>query len=132
MSDIERRLQEHRAMRDAAREVVQADIGVVRGEVQERGIAQRAADGVSATSHSMADRAVGFVREHPVAVGGGVLALLLILFRGFILDLLIDLLEDDEDEQDQVDEELDRRAVAPLPAVGEAEPAQAADRSSRT
>ncbi len=131
MSDIERRLEESRAMRDAARRVVEADIGVVRGEVQERGVAQRAADGVSATSHSMADRAVGFVREHPLAVGGGVLALLLILFRGFILDLVIDLLEDD-DEEDQLDAERDRRANAPLPAVGGAEPAQVPDRSGRT
>jgi hypothetical protein len=111
MSDIERRLKEDRAMRDAARRLLEADLGMVRGDVQERGIAQRAAEGVTTTSVNAADRAMDFAKAHPLAIGGGVLALLLILLRNPLLDLLIGLLQDDEEAASAAEQDMEPPAA---------------------
>ncbi len=108
MSDLQRRLEEHRAMRDAARRVLEADLGVVRGDGAEPGVAKRAVEGVTETSHTLLDRGLRFASNHPLLVGGGLLALLLVLFRNPLLDFLINLLgDDDEDDEDDVSSDLE-------------------------
>lgn len=119
MSGLERKLEEDRAVRDAARRLVEADLAFVRGDVQDRSLARRAADGVSDTSLTFADRAVGYARAHPLVVSGGLAAVLLFLLRNSLIDLAIDLLGDDEDEADASE-----KPAPPPPSAGPA-PAQA-------
>jgi len=98
MSDIDRRLQEDKAMRDAAKRIVDADINLLRGDTRERSIGKRAAEGVTATSRTAADRALAYGKSNPLVVGGGIVASLLFLFRHTILDMLGDLWSRAKDE----------------------------------
>ncbi len=88
MSDLEARLKEDKALRDTARQIVAADLAQVKGDTPERSIARRAADGVSETSFSLADRALGYATANPLLVGGGLIAVLLFVLRGRLAELL--------------------------------------------
>ena len=101
MDGLEHKLEQDRALRDAARHVVDADVAFLKGDVQERSVQKRAADGVSQTSATLAGRAMDYATANPIPVVGGLVALLLLLFRGQILDLLIDLLTDDAEDAPQ-------------------------------
>lgn len=116
MAKIDRQLREDRALRDAARRLLEADLGLVKGDVQDRGVGQRAADLVGSESRDLAGKALDKARAHPGLVIGSVVALLLVLLRNPLLDLLIAFLEGDDDEapedrpQDREDEEFFDRA----------------------
>lgn len=99
MADIESRLEQDRASRDAARRLVEADLGILRGEGEEPGIRQRAADGARETSRTLAGQATDLASAHPLATGGLIAFILLLVFRGSVLDLVIHLLGD-KDEAD--------------------------------
>lgn len=103
MSDLERKLHEDKAMRDAARQMLETDLAVVRSNVPDRGLAKTATDEVSNVSSLIADRALGYAKAHPIVVTGGLLAMLLLLFRHAILDLFIGMLEDKGDSDQDSD-----------------------------
>jgi len=102
MDGLEQKLEQDRAHRNAARRLLEADLDFVKGDVQERSIQKRAADGVSHTSATLAEQAINYARANPLPVVGGLVALLILLFRGRILDLLIDLMTDDGNDGDAV------------------------------
>ncbi len=100
MADLERKLQQDRASRDAARRLVEADLGILRGEGEKPGIKQRAADGARETSRTLAGQAADVVSAHPLATGGIVALILLLFFRNSVLDLVIHLLEGEDEDED--------------------------------
>lgn len=104
MADIDTQLQQDRASRDAARRLLEADLGVLRGDTKDHGLKQRAAAGMSETSRTLAGQAARYAGEHPLAIGGIVTAILLIVFRNTLFDVLIHLLEDEEDDDPALDD----------------------------
>lgn len=100
MGDLETRLKEDKALRDAARQIVEADLALVKGDTHDRSIAKRAADEVSETSLSLADRALGYATANPLLVSGGLIAALLLLFRGTLVELLFGFFTADEEDED--------------------------------
>ena len=100
MSSLEHRLEQDRALRDAARRQVEADVAVLTGEGQERGFTERAKGSAEETSMALAEQAKAYARDNPLIVGGGALALLLVLLRDPLIDFALSLLgEDDEDDR---------------------------------
>lgn len=130
MSSLERKLQEDRATRDAARRLIEADLAFVRGDNEERGLAKRAADSVGDTSQTLAGRTLDYAKAHPLAVSGGLAAILLFLFRNPILDLVLGMLDDDEDDEGAPHEPLPGSA-GDDPDAARSEPAASEDCSKR-
>ena len=100
MADLDARLKEDRALRDAARRLVEADLGLVKSDVNERSVGKRTTDFLGAESRHVADEAVNFAAQRPLVVSGIVLAIFAFLFRNTIIDAIIDWLDDDGDSDD--------------------------------
>ena len=98
MGKLEQQLNEERAVRDAARRLLENDLGLVKSDVHNRGLAARTADRLREGSLDIADEAMDYARTNPLLVFGGLAAVLLVLFRNPILDLILNLFEDDEDD----------------------------------
>jgi len=96
MADLDRQLKEDRALRDAARNLITADVGLVKGDVKERSVGRRAADLVSTNSREAAHEALGFATQRPLLVSSIVLALIALFFRNAIIETVIAWLDDDE------------------------------------
>lgn len=124
MGRLEQQLNEDRAMRDAARRLLEADLGFVKSDVHDRGVGERTVDRLREGSLNLADSAMDYARGHPLLVFGGLSALLLVLFRNSVLDWIIDLLEDE-------DKTVDDDAKIEFTAEGAAEPDEPQDRSKR-
>ena len=120
-------LQADKAMRDAARRLVEADLSFVKRDVEDRSLVQRAKDEARETSVHVARSAKNYAGTHPWVVGGGILAILLILLRNPLLDLLIGLLDDRDDDADE--DASDTKPGSNASDDRRAEPAAAADRS---
>lgn len=121
MAKLDGQLREDRALRDAARRLVEADLGFVKGDVQDRSVGKRTADLVGSESRNVAEQALSKAKAHPEIVIGSIAALLLVLFRNPLLDLILDFLEDDDDQHssDPEDEQF----------LHQTEPAEPQDRS---
>ena len=124
MAKLELQLREDRALRDAARRLLEADLGLVKSDVDRRGLGERTADRLRDGSLDIADKAMDYARVHPVLVYGGLAAVLLAVFRNPILDLILNLMDDDEDSEGSERE-------AELGAAEQAEPDEPRDRSRR-
>ena len=98
MSDIDVRLHADKAMRDAARRLVDADLAFVKGEVVDRSLVEQAKLDLREASFKFAEDAKDYARTHPLVVGGAILAILLLLLRNPLLDLFIGLLGDEDDD----------------------------------
>lgn len=98
MSDLERRLAEDKALRDAALALFKADLALVRADLDERGIGKRIADRVGESTMDMLDEATDFAEDNKGKVAAGIAAVILWFARGPILDALGRLVGDDEDE----------------------------------
>jgi predicted NAD/FAD-dependent oxidoreductase len=102
MSALERRMTEDRALRDAAFGLVMADLQLIRGDLQERGIGGRIADRVGDSTMDIVDEAADFAEKNKGKVAAGLAAIVLWFARGPIFDalndLLGDMLGDDQDD----------------------------------
>ena len=100
MSDLEHRLAEDKALRDAALALFKADIALVRADLDERGLGQRITNRVGESTMEMLDEATDFAEDNKGKVAAGVAAVVLWFARGPILDALGRLIgEDEEDEE---------------------------------
>jgi hypothetical protein len=100
MANLDTQLKEDRALRDAARRLVEADLGLVKSDVNERSVGKRATDLLAAESRDAAEGALDFAAQRPLMISGIVLAILAFLFRNSIIDLIINWLDDDDDDDD--------------------------------
>ena len=100
MSDLEHRLAEDKALRDAALALFKADIALVRADLDERGLGQRITNRVGESTMEMLDEATDFAEDNKGKVAAGIAAVVLWFARGPILDALGRLIgEDEEDEE---------------------------------
>jgi hypothetical protein len=100
VSDLERRLAEDKALRDAALALFKADLALVRADLDERGIGKRIADRVGESTMDMLDEATDFAEDNKGKVAAGIAAVILWFARGPILDALGGLIGDDEEPGD--------------------------------
>ena len=100
MSDLEHRLAEDKALRDAALALFKADIALVRADLDERGLGQRITNRVGESTMEMLDEATDFAEDNKGKVAAGVAAVVLWFARGPILDALGRLIGEDEEEEE--------------------------------
>ena len=97
MPDLEQQLREDRALRDAARALVMADIAHLKREVDP---ASPSGSELGARAHELADDARDYLRGHQWQVGSVVAALIaaiaLWIFRAPLVAILLEMLADDE------------------------------------
>ena len=96
MSDLASRLAEDKALRDAALQLFKSDIALIRGELDERGIAARARDRVGDAALGMVDDAIDYTEHNKGWVAAGATAVVLWFARKPILGWIADLLEGEE------------------------------------
>jgi hypothetical protein len=100
VSDLDHRLAEDKALRDAALALFKADLALVRADLDDRGVGQRIADRVGESTMEMLDEATDFAEDNKGTVAAGIAAVVLWFTRGPILDALGRLIGDeDEDEE---------------------------------
>ena len=99
MSDLEHRLAEDKALRDAALALFKADLGLVRADLDERGLGKRISDRVGESTMEMLDEAADFAEDNKGKVAAGIAAVILWFARGPILDAVGRLIGADEDEE---------------------------------
>ena len=100
MSDLEHRLAEDKALRDAALALFKADLALVRADLDERGLAARIKDRVGESTMEVLDEAVDIAEDNKGKVAAGVAAVILWFARGPILDALGRLIGDDEEDEE--------------------------------
>jgi len=98
MSDLEHRLAEDRALRDAALALFKADLAFIRTDLREKGLGARLADRVGEGTREMVDDAVDYAETHKGWVAAGIAAVVLWFARGPILDGLGRLIGNDEED----------------------------------
>ena len=103
MSDLEQRLAEDKALRDAALALFKADLALVRADLDERGLAARIKDRVGESTMEVLDDAVDIAEDNKGKVAAGIAAVILWFARGPILDAVGRLIGDDEDEAEPGD-----------------------------
>ncbi len=69
MNDLKDKLQEDRAMRDAAKQLVSNDISNLRGDLQEKGLASRFATRMKEGAEGVFEESTSFVKQNPRQVG---------------------------------------------------------------
>lgn len=74
-----------RAARDAARAVFDAHYGVLKADLEERGLGGRIADEAIEQAKDVFDEAVAVAEEHPGAIGGTIAVLALWMMRNPIV-----------------------------------------------
>ena len=100
MTDLEQRLAEDKALRDAALGLFKADLALVRADLAERGLGQRVADRLGETAMDMLDEAVDYAEDNKGTVAAGIAAVVLWFARRPILGSLGRLIGDDEEPVD--------------------------------
>ena len=96
MSDLEDRLAEDKALRDAALALFKADLALVRADLDERGLGKRVADRLGKSTMEMLDEAADYAEGNKGKVAAGIAAVILWFARGPILDALGPLIGDEE------------------------------------
>jgi hypothetical protein len=96
MADPARQLLEDRALRDAARELVQGDIGYIREGLANRGIPARILDRATGSAREISGEAAIAAKENAVTLGTGVavgaLAAMAWVFRSQLSQIACDLM----------------------------------------
>lgn len=98
MSELKRQMQEDRALRDAARALVEADVAHVKNAFSGPSLAERAAGSLSDGAKDVFDKASTAAEDHKGILAALVGAVLIWIARNPIMELLGD---------DQADEEGD-------------------------
>lgn len=100
MSELERRLAEDKALRDAALALFKADLALVRADLEERSLGPRIADRLGDSTMDMIDEAVDYAEGNKGKVAAGIAAVVLWFGRGPILDALGRLVGSGEDAEE--------------------------------
>jgi hypothetical protein len=100
VSDLEHRLAEDKALRDAALTLFKADMALVRADLDERGVGGRIADRLGESTMDMLDEATDYAEGNKGTVAAGIAAVVLWFARGPILDALGRLVGADEEPGD--------------------------------
>ena len=103
MSDLEQRLAEDKALRDAALSLFKADLALVRADLDERGLGSRIADRLGESTMEMLDDAADYAEDNKGKVAAGIAAVILWFARGPILDAVGRLVGDGEDGEEPGD-----------------------------
>jgi len=103
--NLGQQLAEDRALRDAALELLKADLRFLRGDLEERGIGQRITDRLGDSAKDLVDDAVDYVEDNKGVVVAVVAAITLWFARIPILDTLGELFGSQDDEPDETEQE---------------------------
>ena len=101
MSDLERRLAEDKALRDAALALFKADLSLVRADLNEQGIGKRIAGRLGESTMDVLDEAVDYAGDNKGKVAAGVAAVVLWFARKPILGALGRMIDDDGEEDEE-------------------------------
>ncbi|MCT2400823.1 hypothetical protein [Novosphingobium mangrovi (ex Huang et al. 2023)] len=85
MGNLASRVEADRAARDAARAAFDEHYGVLKADIEERGIAGRIVDEAMDQAKDMFDEAVAVAETHPGVIGGTIAALVLWMLRNPII-----------------------------------------------
>jgi len=99
MSEIEHRLAEDKALRDAALALFKADLALVRSDLAERGVGARIGNRLGESTMDILDEGIDYAEENKGKVAAGVAAVVLWFARRPILDALARLVGADEDAE---------------------------------
>lgn len=83
MADLEHDLREDRALRNAAKQLVKADISFLKGDMVQKGLGARAVDRAKDGAADIAENTVEYASENRLQVGTGI-ALAIVAFAGWI------------------------------------------------
>jgi hypothetical protein len=103
MSELEQRLAEDKALRDAALDLFKDDLALVRADLAAKGVGARVAARVGEGTMETLDDAVDYAEANKGKVAAAVAAVLLWFARGPILDLLGTLIDDEPEPGDTAD-----------------------------
>jgi hypothetical protein len=103
VSDLEQRLAEDKALRDAALALFKADIALVRADLAERGLGKRISDRLGESTMDVLDEAVDYAEDNKGKVAAGIAAVILWFARGPILDALARLVSIEEEDEEPAD-----------------------------
>ena len=96
MADLENDLRQDRALRNAAKHLLKADLGFLKGDVAEKGMGGRIAGRVKDGAADVAESAVEFAGEHKLQLGAGLVVAAAAfagwMFRDRLGDAIYDLL----------------------------------------
>ncbi|KRA83404.1 hypothetical protein [Altererythrobacter sp. Root672] len=98
MSDVERRLEEDRMLRDAALGLFKADLALIRADIAERGVGARIKNRIGEGTADMLEDAVDYAEENRGKIAAAVAAVVLWFARGPIIDALGRLFDDGDEE----------------------------------
>src|SRR5690606_9591325 len=85
LSDLEQRLAEDKALRDAALALFKADLALVRADLEERGIGERIGSRLGESTMDLLDDGIDYAEENKGKVATGIAAIVLWFARGPIL-----------------------------------------------
>lgn len=88
MSRLEDRMEQDRALRDAALRLFKADLTVIRSEIRARGLGARVADRLGEGAMDMLDDALDYAEDNRGKVAAGIAAAALVVAHGPILRAL--------------------------------------------
>lgn len=111
MRNLDLKLKEDRALRDAARALITADIAILRADLLGKGFGERIVDRVNEGAADLFEEAVGLADDNRGVVAAMLAAVLLWFARSPIIGLFTD--NGDSDDGDDTEKE----------ALDEAEPA---------
>lgn len=103
MSDLEHRLAEDRALRDAALALFKADLAFIRTDIRERGAGARLADRLGEGTRDMMDDAVDYAEANSGKVAAAAMAVILWFARRPILDFIDRLFAGDDGDEEPAD-----------------------------
>ena len=98
MADLQEQLHEDRMLRDAAKQLVKADVASVKGDVSRKGLGGRVVDRAKDGAAELTDNATDFADTHRTQVGTGIVVAVAAIagwiFRDRLADALYDLFHD--------------------------------------
>jgi hypothetical protein len=100
VSDLEQRLAEDKALRDAALGLFKADLALVRADLAERGVGKRVAHRLGTSTMEVVDEAIDYAEDNKGAVAAAIAAVALWFARRPILAALGRLIGEDEEPGD--------------------------------
>jgi len=101
MIDLERRLAEDKALRDAALGVFRADLGFIRDDLHERGVGGRIADRIGESAMEMVDEAVDYAEANRGRIAAAAAAAVLWFARAPLLNALSRIFSGDGGDEEQ-------------------------------
>ncbi|MEO7551753.1 MAG: hypothetical protein ABIT09_11505 [Croceibacterium sp.] len=99
MSPLEKQFAEDRATREAALRLVKSDLGLVKADIRERGVAARIGDRLGDSAMDLADDAVDFADSHKGALVAVAAAIVAWFARRPIIDGITGVFADDDPEE---------------------------------